>query len=158
MTDHAIASRAWTAFERLSHGSQQTLGELGSMRAFERNQLILTEGGETPGLGAVEAGRVALRLRTPELGVGVTIATVEPGELLGWSALVPPYRATCDAVATEHVDILTFDADAVRALLADDANLAAELLPLVLETIAHRLTASWEQLLDTFEPRGRGPW
>ena len=158
MTDHAIAERAWTAFDRLGIEAQRALRELGAMRTFERDGVILAEAGETPFLGAVEQGRVALRLRTPELGVRVTIATVEPGDLIGWSALVPPFRATCDAVATEPVVILAFAAEAVRARLATDRNLAAELLPLVLETVARRLTTSWHQLLDMFEPRGRGPW
>ena len=35
-------------------------------------------------------GRVALRVRVPERGPP-TILTVEPGDVVGWSALVPPF-------------------------------------------------------------------
>ena len=156
--DHGTPGRAWTAFDRLGVAARRTLQELAVMRSFERGDAVLVEGAETPVLGSLERGRVALRLRTPELGTRVTIATVEPGELLGWSAIVPPYRTTCDAIATEPILLLTFDAGALRSRLAADGELAAQLLPCALETVAHRLTTSWHQLIDVFEPRGRGPW
>ena len=85
------------------------------------------------------------------------IVTCEPGEILGWSAVVAPFRATVDAVATEPTRIVAFDAPALRARLVDDHELAAELLPLVLESVSGRLTASWQQLLDMFGSRTE-PW
>jgi CRP-like cAMP-binding protein len=158
VNDHAIVTRAWTAFDRLGSDARAQLEPLARRQAFEPGASILQEGRETPFLAAVESGRVALRLRTPELGARVTIATIEPGELLGWSALVPPFRATADATATERVELVTFDAAALRDQLASDPLFAAQLLPLVFETVSGRLTTSWHQLLDLFEPRGRGPW
>ncbi len=119
---------------------------------------ILHDGDDTPFLGVVEEGRVALRLRVPERGGRVTFATVEPGEILGWSALVAPYRSTADAVASEDCRLLVIDAPELRAALRDDPAGAAELLPIVLEAVAHRLATSWHQLLDTFSARGFGPW
>ena len=84
--------------------------------------------------------------------------TVEQGELVGWSALVAPYRATVDAVATEDTRLLAIDAPALRALMALDRELTAELLPLVLDSVSGRLTASWQQLLDMFGPEGQESW
>src|SRR3989304_1146259 len=46
-----------------------------------------------PGFGLARSGRVALRLHVPGRGQ-VTILTVEPGDIYGWSAIVPPYRST----------------------------------------------------------------
>ena len=158
MNDHATVTRAWTAFDRLDSDARARLQRLGQRRAFEAGESVLQEGRETPFLAAVESGRVALRLRTPELGARVTIATVEAGELLGWSALVPPFRATADATATERLALVTFDAAALREELAGDPLFAAALLQLVFETVSGRLTSSWHQLLDLFEPRGHGPW
>ena len=119
---------------------------------------VLREGADTAFLGVIARGRVALRLRIPERGERLTFATIEPGELLGWSALVAPYRATAEAVATEETDLLAFEAGELRRLLATDREVAAELWPLVLEAVAQRLTTSWHQLLDTFSSRTYGPW
>ena len=95
---------------------------------------------------------MALRLRVPERGA-VTIVTVEPGELIGWSAVVPPYRAT--ATPRRRADELAvIDAAALRELLAADRELAAAFLPLVLESVAAR----WRELAAAAGrlPRRRG--
>ena len=74
-----------------------------------------------------------------------------------WSAVVAPYRATVDAYATEPTRILAIDAHALREHLASDPELAAELLPLVLESVSARLGASWQQLVDVFVTEGVQP-
>ena len=147
-----------SAFDRLSTDSLDRLLQLGGSRSFDVGALVLHEGRETPFLGVLESGRVALRLRVPELGHRVSILTIEPGELLGWSALVPPYRATVDAIATEPSEVLAIDAAALRRELAANHDLAAELLPIVLETLSTRLAGSWHQLLDLFAARTPTPW
>lgn len=143
---------------RLSFEARAVLRTLGRTLDYGGDATILQEGADTPFLGLLQAGRVALRMRVPERGHRLTILTVEPGELLGWSAVVPPFRATVDAVATEPTRIVAFDAEALRRALATEAAVAAELPPLILETVSHRLTASWTQLLDLFGSRETQPW
>ena len=143
---------------RLSAESRTKLRSLGIAVEYDRDATILEEGADTPFLGLLQAGRVALRMRVPERGDRLTILTVEPGELLGWSAIVAPYRATADAIATERTRMVAFEAELLRRALAADAAVAAELTPLILETVSHRLTASWTQLLDLFGTRETQPW
>lgn len=155
MTQHQIAT---SALERLSPATRERLGKLEQDMDYAAGAVILREGTDTPFLGQVQTGRVALRLRVPELGNRLTIVTCEPGELLGWSAVVAPYRATVDAIATEPTRIMAFSAARLRERLVDDCELAAELLPLVLESVSARLSASWQQLLDTLGSRAQEPW
>jgi CRP-like cAMP-binding protein len=152
-----MATRIQIALDRLSAPAHARLAALTRQVEFPAGALVLREGIDTPFLGAVLEGRVALRLRIPERGERLTIVTIEPGELIGWSAVVPPYRATVDAYATEPTRILAIDAHALRDRLAGDPELAAELLPLVLESVSHRLGASWQQLLDVFGTEGVEP-
>lgn len=152
-----MATRIQIALDRLSPPAHARLAALARQVEYPTGTLILREGIDTPFLAAVLEGRVALRLRMPERGERLTIVTVEPGELIGWSAVVPPYRATVDAYATEPTRILAFDAHALRERLANDPELAAELLPLVLESVSQRLGASWQQLLDVFGTGGVEP-
>lgn len=138
---------ALTAFDQLSPASVDRLLSMGRPMAFGRDAMVLHEGRATPYLGLLESGRIALRLRAPELGHRVSLMTIEPGELVGWSAIVPPYRATVDAVATEPTTVLAVDAAALRAELARNPELAQDLLPVVLRAVSERLSASWHQLL-----------
>lgn len=159
MTDYAIGlDRPASVLDHLSGYTRERLVRISRLEAFEAGAPILEEGAETPFLGVVQAGRVALRLRVPEQGDRVTIMTVEPGELLGWSAIVAPFRATVDAIATERTTVLAIDAVELRSELARDCDLAAEVLPLVLESISARLAGSWHQLLDLFAIRTPEPW
>lgn len=122
---------------------------------------LLREGEDTEDVSIVLAGRVALRMHVPERGV-VTILTVEEGDLLGWSALVPPHTATSEATAVEHVRLLSFNGAELRAALRADHALAASVYPRVLQAVARRLSATRLQLLDLFaaEPgtSERTPW
>ena len=148
---------AGSVLDRLPPDVRARLNSLGTMLAYEPGAEILHAGGSAPFLAVLERGRVALRLRVPERG-RVTIVTVEPGELLGWSAVVPPFRATVDAVATEPTRLIAYDAVALRHHLAADCELASALLPLVLESVSERLSSSWDQLLDLFGTQPWEPW
>lgn len=153
-----MTTRTETVLDRLSAPVAGRLASLARPVDFEAGSIVLREGVDTPFLGAILSGRVALRLRVPELGDRITIVTIEPGDLIGWSAVVRPYRATVDAVATEATRVLAIDAAALRQLLATDPELASELLPLILESVSDRLGASWQQLLDVYATRAGQQW
>jgi CRP/FNR family cyclic AMP-dependent transcriptional regulator len=137
--------------------ARSRLEDLALATAYAAGDVVLREGAPIPFLGLVEAGRVAIRLNVPGRG-SHTIATIEPGELLGWSAVVPPYRATSEAVALEPTRILGWDAAGLRQRLAEDRDLAAETLPVILACVSDRLTTSWQQLLDLFGASPVDPW
>jgi len=129
-----------------------------SVRSYAVDAVIMREGDETHPFGIVASGRVALRLLVPERGA-TTILTVEPGDVLGWSALVPPYRATSTAIAVEPTRLLEFEVDTLRRALREDPALAATVYPRVLEAVARRLGATRHQLLDLYAQEAeRVPW
>jgi CRP-like cAMP-binding protein len=118
---------------------------------------ILREGDPTSALGIVTSGRVALRLRVPERGP-TTVLTVEAGNIIGWSAVVPPHRSTSTVVALLPTDLLLLDGAALRSQLEADPALAAAVYKALLEALAHRLHGTRMQLLDLFSPHGDEPW
>jgi CRP-like cAMP-binding protein len=124
---------------------------------LEPGVTFMHEGEVTQSLTVIVHGRVALRLRVPERGA-VTILTLDAGDLVGWSAVVPPFRATTSATTLEPTELATFDAEALRGLLASDAELAAVFLPPVLQTVAARVAATRDQLLDLFRGVPMDPW
>jgi CRP/FNR family transcriptional regulator, cyclic AMP receptor protein len=133
------------------------LQALAQTASYPAGAEILREGDPTSDLGVVLSGRVALRLRVPERGP-TTILTVEEGELIGWSVLVPPHRATASVVALVPTDLLTFDGDGLRAALDADPILAAAVYRSLFEATANRLTGTRMQLLDLFAHPADEPW
>jgi CRP-like cAMP-binding protein len=147
---------AWLTHGLSSH-ARVRLAELGRLTEAEAGAVLLREGEPSDYVAIVLEGRVALRLRVPERGQ-VTILTVEPGDVLGWSAVVPPLRATSTAVALAPTEMAVFDGPALRAALEADATLAAEFYPVLLRAVARRLEGTRLQLLDLFSHRWVEPW
>ena len=118
---------------------------------------FMHEGDVTAFMAIVVRGRVALRLRVPERGA-ITILTLDPGDIVGWSAIVAPYRATTTATTLEPTELAILEAKDLRELLATDNEVAAAFLPKVLETVVSRVAATRDQLLDLFHATGLDPW
>lgn len=153
--DDTLAN-AWLT-HTLSPHSRIRLAELGRSVSAKPGQILMREGEPADFLAIVLDGHVALRVRVPERGP-VTILTVEPGDVLGWSAVVPPYRATSSATALSATGLAYFDGPALRSALAEDDEFAAELYPLLLSAVARRLEGTRLQLLDLFSQRWVEPW
>jgi CRP-like cAMP-binding protein len=117
----------------------------------------MREGETNDTMAIVLEGRVSLRMRVPERGP-VSIVTIEPGDVVGWSAVVPPYRATSTAVALTDTELAQFDGPQLRELIAANAALGAQLYPVLLKAVARRLEGTRLQLLDLFSQRGSEPW
>lgn len=154
----AVESLAGTWFgSRLPASARERLEPHLRIATYAVGAEILREGEPMLHLGIVLTGRVALRLRVPERGT-TTILTVEPGEIIGWSAVIPPHRASDTAVAILPTDLLLIDGAGLRAELAADAELAAPVYLSLLEALARRLTGTRLQLLDLFTVSEVEPW
>lgn len=138
------------------------LAAIAEIRAVAAGDEVTREGQVTEAFSIVLAGRVALRTLVPDRGM-VTILTVEPGDVVGWSAIVPPHRATSTGIAIEAATLVELPGEKLRSLLRADHALAASLYPRVLQVVTRRLSATRMQLLDLFarEEWGRkdeGTW
>ena len=129
--------------------TQARLAAMGRFRRLPVGTELLREGEIAEEFGVLLSGRIALRMLVPERGM-VTILTVEPGDVVGWSAIVPPHRSTSTVVAIEAIEALMFDGAELRAALRADHALAATLYPRVLQAVSRRLSATRLQLLDLF--------
>lgn len=111
--------------------------------------LLLQQGQPADAFFAIESGRVAIAVHAPQKGL-VTIETVEPGEIVGWSWLFPPHRWTFDAVAQTEVGGIRIDACALRPRLAEDPRNGYALLGGISAVMADRLQSSRLRLLDLY--------
>lgn len=141
----------------LSADSREHLAELARDYEAPARTRLLKEGEETSELGLLLSGRVALTELVPGRG-SVTLMTVEPGDIFGWSAIIPPYRATSTVVSLEPVRVLACDGVRLRAALRADCVLAATVYQQILEAVARRLLATRHQLLDLYGAEANQPW
>lgn len=108
---------------------------------------IIREGERARSMGVVVSGRLALQLFVPGREA-VTVATVEPGDVYGISALVPPHGATMTVKAVGPAVVLEIDVEGLRKAFADDCELTAAVYFAISRALQGRLTATTEVLLD----------
>jgi CRP-like cAMP-binding protein len=113
-------------------------------------ELLAREGETAKTFYLIQAGHVALDLHAPGLGAA-SIQTVGPGEIVGWSWLVPPHRWQFDCRAVDPIQGLVFDAEWLREQCDKDHELGYYLLKQLVTVIASRLAATRLQLLDLYK-------
>jgi CRP/FNR family cyclic AMP-dependent transcriptional regulator len=108
-------------------------------------QLLLRQGQEADAFYLIQSGQVALSLTTPR-GEEVPIQNVGPGEVVGWSWLVPPHRWQFNGRPVQEVQGIAFNAQWLRDLCERDYSLGYHLLRQLVAVMAERLAATRRQL------------
>ncbi|WP_328341009.1 cyclic nucleotide-binding domain-containing protein [Streptomyces violaceus] len=123
--------------------------------SFDAGTRLFEEGRRADRFWIVRTGTVALDLRVPGRRAAV-IESLGYGELIGWSWHFPPYVWHLGAEAMSPVRAYEFDAEAVRAVCAQDAEFGRAIAAWVGRVVADRLHASRIRLLDLYAPYGSG--
>jgi len=100
----------------------------------------------------IRHGQVALEIVSPGQAP-IVFATLGEGEIVGASWLVPPYRWTYDARATELTRAIGIDAACLRSKCEADHHLGYEMMKRFLPILIQRLQATRLQLLDVYGKR-----
>ena len=148
-SDVRTAIAAHQFFEGLGPDQLDTLATCGEPIEFRAGETLAREGQPAEQFYAVESGHLAIQIHVPQRGA-VTVATVGPGEVLGWSWMLEPHRWHFDAVATETTRAVAFDAARLRFAMDDDDELNAALTRRVAAVMTRRLVAARLQLLDLY--------
>lgn len=95
----------------------------------------------------IQSGRVSIELQGRG-GESVTLQTLGPGEVIGWSWFLPPHRWQFDARVVETVRVLNLDAERLRAMCEQDHELGYLIITRLFKVVVGRLTAARQRLLD----------
>lgn len=139
-------------FGSLSSGARRRLVESAETVEVAPGGRVLTEGGRADGLYVVVSGTV--QLSVDQRGADLAVASVGPGELLGWSWLVPPHRWDFDAGSAGGATLVRVPAEVLHAVMRDDPRDAAALDAEMLGVLSRRLRDTRIQLLDLFARSG----
>ena len=130
------------------HHMEILVGCASNVRIPEESYVI-QEGQVANKFFLIRAGRIALETEMPGRG-RIRIQTVGPGDVLGWSWLISPFRVHFTGRAVTEVRALVLDGDCLRKKCEDDRDLGYEILSRLSEVIERRLEATRIQLLDLY--------
>jgi CRP-like cAMP-binding protein len=95
----------------------------------------------------IEEGEVVIEMDVPDQGL-VTMLTVGPGELFGWSSLFPSERKMARARAVKLTKAIAIDASQLRQAWKTDYDLEYAVIKRIATVMADRIKITRRQLVD----------
>ena len=143
-----LSQNPW--FRGLEPDHFEKLVAIAGLGKWAEGQTIFSEGAPDAKLYLILEGRVAIEKYVPGRG-RVTLLTLGPSEIFGWSAVVPVIGTkTATARAATPTQAVTFDSQALERVCDEDHDLGYLVYRRLTNIIAGRLTATRLQLLDMY--------
>lgn len=136
-------------FEGISEEHIAFIAGCGKNVVFDEGETIFREGESADVFYVIRHGRVSIEIHSPTKQ-NLIVGTVDPGDVLGWSWLVPPYKWRFDAKAVELTRAISMDAACLRGKCEKDNALGYELSKRFSRITVDRLDATRLQLLDLY--------
>jgi len=137
-------------FKSLEPAQFDKLLAIADLANWSEGEIIFAEGDQDARLYLILEGRVAMEKYVPVRG-RVTILTLGPSEIFGWSAVIPVIGTrTTTARAMTPVRTVFFDTVALEQICDEDHDLGYLVYRRLTNVIAGRLSATRLQLLDMY--------
>jgi CRP-like cAMP-binding protein len=136
-------------FAGLADADAAQLAGCARTTGWNDGETLFREGDPADAFYLVRRGRVALELFVPNRGP-LTIETIEPGEVVGWSWLFPPYRWHFDGRAVGPVRAIQLDGACLRDKCNADPAFGYELMRRFSQVMLERLQATRLRLADVY--------
>ena len=137
-------------FSGLGKEQMEAILPLCKQVSIEVGGVLFQEGEDSTALYVLEEGKIALEMpvkgrngRPPQPRV---VATLGPGEALGWSAIVEPHLISFTARAVQPCTLVCIDGAALRKLMKSHRELGYEVMAGVAKLLAHRLDQNRQAL------------
>lgn len=140
--------RRYPYFASISEESLKAIAMMAEEKAIAAGTQLFSEGDPADALSIITKGEVNIEYI---LGNGErrTVDSLGEGDLLMWSALVEPHKATAVGTASKGTRIVSIEAKKLRALCEKDPLLGYRLMSQVAKLLAHRLEGARVQLAAT---------
>ncbi len=134
-------------FEDLSIDDQNLLRPLFLHCSYQSGNIIFRQGDPAEMLYIVMAGKVRIFFK-PEDGPELTVSTINPGGVFGWSAVFGSVDYTSGAVCEKDVDLLCVRGDDLKNLCEDKPETGILIIERLAAVVAERLRSTHTQVVE----------
>ncbi|QWF77935.1 Crp/Fnr family transcriptional regulator [Amycolatopsis sp. CA-230715] len=146
-TDDGWSPQAF--FPRLTPAEATAVAGFAREESFAEGERLCVAGEPATRCWLLHSGQINVCTGVPGRGE-VVVQTLGPGDVLGLSWLVPPYRWQFGATAAGPGSAAVLDTVRLRAFAAEDPRFGHELVLTLFEALFHRLNATRARLLDLY--------
>lgn len=101
----------------------------------------------------VRSGNVCVEIPAI-MGPALPVQHLGPGQILGWSWLIPPYRWNFQARAEAKSKLLEFDGGQILARCDQDPEFGYQILKRFASLMSERLEAARQRMMEQWNPPG----
>ncbi|MGD2155767.1 MAG: cyclic nucleotide-binding domain-containing protein [Anaerolineales bacterium] len=131
--------RDFRCFEDLSDEQRQAVAKLAKAECFYPEYTLFEENRPGEHLFLIAMGEVEVLYGISESGP-TRVDQVGAGEIVGCSALVPPYEHTSTTRSLTEIEVLIVDANALRELMREDCSLGFSIQQHIMQLLMDRIT------------------
>lgn len=137
--------RRYPYFAGISEDSLRAVAMLAEEKCAPAGAQMFAEGDSADWLNIITRGEVNIQY---VLGTGEkrTVDTLVDGDILGWSALVEPYKYTAIGTAARETHLVAIQGKKLRDLCDREPMLGYRLMTQIARLLAHRLEGARVQL------------
>lgn len=122
-------------------------------RHLGQDDILFRYGDPADRFYVIVSGRISVEVAALE-GPSLQLQSLEAGEVLGWSWLIPPYTWSFQARADEDAEVLEFDGREIRAKCESDPQLGFELIKRFSGLMSERLHFARQKMMEEWRPSG----
>lgn len=124
-----------------------------SHRQYDRDRSLFSYGNRADRFYLIASGRITVEVAAIT-GPPLELQNLGPGEILGWSWLIPPYRWHFQARALEAVDVIEFDGKKILEECERDPKFGYALFKRFSGLMSERLRFAREKMMEEWSPPG----
>lgn len=129
------------------------LAEHASWQEINRDDVLFKHGDSADRFFFLDSGNIVVEI--PAIaGPSIVVQTLGPGNVLGWSWLIPPYQWSFLARATEPSKIVVFEGKSIREHCEGNPEFGYALLKRFAGLMSERLAAARTTLMEEWNPPG----
>ncbi len=130
---------SFRCFEDLSDEQRRAVAELAEAECFYPKYTLFEENQPGERLYLITEGEVEVLYSNGERGL-TRVDRLGAGEIVGCSALVPPYKHTSTTRSLIEIDVLIIDAIALRELIQEDYSLGFYIQQHIMRLLMERIS------------------
>jgi len=130
--------RKFECFRKLTDEQVEEIAEISNSICYPAGHLLIEEGESGEILYLLIEGDIDVFYRNPKTGLE-KVDTVSSEEVIGCSAMVPPYVYTATEKALSDVEVLEIKTDALREIIQEDPVIGLKIQEHIIKILNDRI-------------------
>ncbi len=140
-------------FKQLSDALIQQLTDAGRVLSYKEGEHLFAQDQQADHFYIVLNGDVSVEI--PAIyGPPLVVQSLQDGNILGWSWLIPPYLWTFEAIAEKETEVIEFDGVKLRKACEQNHELGYELMKVFSGLMSERLHEARRKMMETWSAPG----